>query len=185
MQPLIQQIVKTQAGEGKMYSAASFKRNERVVEGIPVDRFSFTLNLENPLFQQPGQKAGIEALLPDGKMEFEYAVKDDRLLAATPDRMKELIEGGANKQSPSKIAADNSTFAAAYINLLAVIKGTAGANPEMPEAIKERMAKLDAKGTAIRLDVEMDSSMRCKEHVPLKLIEQLGHLKGAPKQKPR
>lgn len=110
-------------------------------------------------------------------MECDYAVKDGRLLAATPGLMQRLLEGGSQPQARSAFAIDDSTVAVGYFNLLSVISSTSASNPAVPDAVKNKTARLDATGTAIRFQVEMNSQMRCQQSVPLKLLEQLGHLK--------
>ena len=180
MKPFIQRLIKTQAGEGKLYSEASFKEDFRKVNGIPVDRGSFTINLDNPLYKQPGQKELTKALWPNGKVEFDYAVKDNKLLAATPRQMEDLISGKTQSEAHSVFAVNDSTIAAGYFNLVSAVRDVSTVNPAIPEPVKERMTKLDPKGTAVRFQVEMNTQVRSEEHVPLSLLKQFGRLKGEP-----
>jgi len=177
MKPFIARWIKTQAGEGKMYSAATFEEKHHLVGNVPVDRFSFTMNLDSPLFQVPGQKEQIEAFMPNGKMELDYAVKDGQLFLASPDLMKGLLEGQA--QSAPAMVSDDSTVALGYFNILSVLKRTSQANPAIPQALKERLSRIDLNGTAIRFQLRMDTQVHCDAHIPLKFFEQIGRFKDA------
>ncbi len=177
MKPLMTRFAKTQSGEGKMYSSASFTEKHHSVGAVPVDRYSFTLNLDNPMFQMPGQKEQLEALWPKGKLEFDYAVNNGKLLFASPERMAGLIEVSAKSGNAPAITPNDSTVAAGYLNLLGFIARMSGANPMIPDAIKERLAKLDTKDTGIWFQLEMNNQVRFEQQVPLKLLQQLGGLK--------
>ena len=177
MKPVMKRLIATQAGEGKMYSAATLAENHHAVAGTPVDRYSFTVNMDNPAFKQPGQQEQIKALMPNGQLVFDYAVKNNRLMVASPDLMAALIEGAAKPDARRAIVPDDSTVAAGYFNLLSAIRDFSSANPMIPDAIKDKMANLDPSGTAIRFQLKMNSQVRWDVNVPLKLIEQLGHLK--------
>ncbi len=183
MKPLLKELVKTWAGQEKLYSAASFTEKVRTVAGIPVDRFSLTFNLNSPLYRLPQQKQQIEAMFPNGKMDMDYALKNNELLVATPGRIQGLIEGTSQPEAQPAFRTDDATAAVGYFNILRFIQHTFSVSSDLPEAqaIKERMAKLETNGTAIRFRLEMDRQARCETHVPLKLLEQIGRIKQAPK----
>ena len=50
-----------------------------------------------------------------------------------------LIEAGGKPQSASAMLPDDSTVLAGYFNLLSVISQVAGANPMIPDAVKDRI----------------------------------------------
>jgi len=128
--------------------------------------------------KMPGQKEQLQALWPDGKMEVDYAIKDDRLLAATPDRMKELLEpanGQPNRKEALKL--ERGTCLAGYMNLLGFIRQAFAVNPAIPEAAKDKMAKLDPRGTSLEFQLRLDNQAHSVVRVPFKLLRELGKLK--------
>ncbi len=183
MKPLIKQLVSIWAGQKKVYSAASFAQKARTVAGIPVDRFSVALNLNSPLYRLPQQKQRIEAMFPNGKMDIDYAVKGNQLLVATPERIQGLIEGTSQPGQRSAFRTDDLTVAVGYLNVAQLIRHAFSVSGGLPEAqaIKERLAKMEAQGTAIRFRLEMNGQARGAQHVPLKLLEQIARIKQASK----
>jgi hypothetical protein len=183
MKPLLKQLVKTWAGHKKLYSAASFTEKASTVGHIPVDRFSLTVNLKSPLYRQPQQKKQIEAMFPNGKMAVDYALKDNELLVATPERMQGLIEGTSQPEERPAFRTDDATVAMGYLNVAQAIRHAFSVSAGLPQAhaIKERLAKLETKGTAIRFRLEMNRQARGEERMPLKLLEEIGSIKQASK----
>ena len=165
-------------GKHKMYAAASLTEKDHTINGVPVDRFSFTLNPDNPWLKTAGQKEQLEAFWPEGKLEFDYAIKGDRLLVASADRMKELIEpGNAESNRKPALKLKPGTCLAGYLNLLGFTKQVLAANPAIPQAVKEKTAKLDAQGTGLGFQLRLDNQMHSVVSVPLKLFGELGRLK--------
>jgi hypothetical protein len=165
-------------GKDKMYAAASFAEKHDSVNGVQVDQLLLTINLDSPWLKMPGQKEQLQALWPDGKMEVDYAIKDDRLLAATPDRMKELLEpanGQPNRKEALKL--ERGTCLAGYMNLLGFIRQAFAVNPAIPEAAKDKMAKLDPRGTSLEFQLRLDNQAHSVVRVPFKLLRELGKLK--------
>jgi len=165
-------------GKHKMYAAATLTEKHHTINGVPVDRFSFTLNPDNPWLKMPGQKEQLQAFWPEGKLEFDYAIKSDRLLVASADRMKELLEPGiaeTNRQPGLKL--EPGTCVAGYLNLMGFMKPVFAVNPAIPQAVKDKMAKLDAQGAGLGFQLGMDNRMHSVVTVPLKLFGELGRLK--------
>jgi hypothetical protein len=166
-------------GEGKMYSAASLLEKHHMLNGIQVDRFTMTINADFPLFKAPGQKEQLALMWPNGKMEIDYAIKDDHLLIATRDRMNELLRPpGADSIRKPAFKPGEGTLLAGSINLLALVGPMSAANPAIPDGVKERLAKLDAQGTGIEFQVRADQQLFASARIPLKLLRELGRLKG-------
>lgn len=165
-------------GKDKMYAAASFAEKHHSVNGVQVDRLLLTINLDSPWLKMPGQKEQLQALWPDGKMEVDYAIRDDRLLAATADRMKELLEpanGQPNRKEALKL--ERGTCLAGYMNLLGFVRQAIAVNPAIPEAAKDKIAKLDARGTSLEFQLRLDNQAHSVLRVPFKLLRELGKLK--------
>jgi hypothetical protein len=166
-------------GKDKMYAALSLAEKHHTINGVPVDRVSITVNLDNPLFKMPGQKDQLQTLWPDGKMEIDYAIQGDRLLAASADEMKALLERGDGKsKGKAALKLDKGTCLAGYLNLLGFIRQVSAANPGIPEAVKDKLAKLDGQGAGLEFQMSMDGQMHSVTRVPLKLFRELGRLKG-------
>ncbi len=165
-------------GKDKMYAAATLTEKHHAINGVGVDRVLLALNLDSPWFKMPGQKEQLQAFWPDGKMEIDYAIKGDRLLVASADRMKELLEPASGE--PSRKAAlklESGTCLAGYLNLLGFIKQVAAVNPSIPEAVKDKLAKLDGKGAGLEFQLRKDNEAHSVVRVPLKLFRELGQLK--------
>ncbi len=176
MKPLFSKFAKSQSGEGKFYSEASFTEKHHTAGGLPVDRFSFTMNLDSPIYQATQQKQQMEKLFPKGKMDIDYAVKDGVLLVATPDKMKDLM-AASPKPAGQGMAVDGSTVALGYLNILAAMKDMLEASPDVPEAFRNRAAKLDPKGAIIQFLLKNDNQVHSEQRVPLKFLKQIGTLK--------
>ena len=165
-------------GKDKVYAAASLAEKHHTINGVPVDRLSMTLNLDSPWFKTPGQKEQLQAFWPQGKLQFDYAIKGDRWLVASADRMKALLEPGhaeSNRQPALKL--EPGTCLAGSLNLLGFMNPVLAANPAIPQAVKEKMAKLDPQGAALTFQLRLDNQMHSVVTVPLKLFGELGRLK--------
>ena len=162
----------------RCYSAATLVEKHETINGIPVDRLSVTLNLDSPLFKMPGQKEQLQMFYPDGKMEVNYAIKGDRLLSASADRMKELLSPGEAKAgAKSTLKPEKGTCLAGYVNVLGFVGRVLAGNPAVPQGAKDKLAKLDGQGAGIEFQVSMDDQMHAVARVPLKLFRELGRLK--------
>jgi hypothetical protein len=170
-------MLPSMAGDDKMYSQVTLIEKHHKVNGIDVDRFSAVINTNIPLFKMPGQKEQLQAFWPGGKMEFDYAVKNNRILAAMPDRMQELMEQENRKSDwESAFNAGQGNCLAGYVNFLGLITQVMRLNPAIPSTVKEKMEHLDSRGTAIRFQARMDGQMHSTARVPMKLFRELGRL---------
>jgi len=165
------------AGKDKVYSSFEFKEGHHNVDGTPVDRFSMAFNLDSPMFKMPGQREALERLWNGGKMEFDYAMKANRLYLASPDKMNEVLTAAAR---PSTAASLNATPNTAFIgraNLLALIKQMLAVNPMLPAEIKEKFERLNPEGSDVQFRVDLDGRLSSRVDVPLKLIEAFRHFR--------
>ena len=170
---------KSQVGKDKLYSAATIAEKHHTVAGVDVDRVSLTLNLDNPMFQAPGQKEQLETLWPGGKMDLDYAIKDGRLFVASTSgsQMQDLLEGKFVGQA--SLAPENGTCLAGYVNLLELLKRFAQATGMLPDEMKAKLAKLDTLKTSIGFQMSLDNQMHATTRVPMKLIRELGRLQSS------
>jgi hypothetical protein len=163
-------------GKDKFYSAADLVEKHHSVNGTAVDRFSATVNLDSPMLKLPGQKEQIQAFWPDGKLEFDYAIQNDRLLMASSDRMKDLLGNSSATNPKSSIALEESTCFVGHFNLLGIVVAGLRANPAIPGEVKEKFARLDPQHTSIDFQVSLDNQVHANVRVPMKLIRELGRL---------
>ena len=87
--------LQNQVGKDKMYKSYDYQKAVRKIGDVSVDRLAMTYNLDNPMFQSPGQKEQMLALFPGGKVELEYALNDGKLfftMGAT--RMEQALKAG-------------------------------------------------------------------------------------------
>jgi hypothetical protein len=177
MKKFFNQTLKTQVGEGKMYSAASLTEKHHTIDGVSVDRLSLALNLNNPMFNAPGQKEQMKTFWPDGKLEFDYALKDGKLLLASAagNQMQALLAGKMNRKST--LALQESPCLAGYMNLLGFAKASLQANPMIPEEVKAKFARMEPQNTSVEFQVSLDKQMHATGRVPLKLLQEMGRLK--------
>ena len=177
MKKFINQTLKSQVGKDKMYSAANLAEKHHTSEGVSVDRLSLTLNLDNPMFNVPGQKEQMKAFWPDGKMEFDYALKDGKLLwaSAAGNQMQALLADKPNRKPTFDL--QESSCLAGYLNLLGLIKLTIRANPMIPDEVKEKFSRLEPQNTSVDFQVSLDKQMHASGRVPLKLLHEMGRLK--------
>lgn len=177
MKKFFNQDLKTQVGEGKMYSAANLAEKHHTVDGVSVDRLSLTINLDNPMFKAPGQKEQIKAFWPDGKVEFDYVLKDGKLLFASAggNQMQTLLAGKTNRRPTLEL--QESPCLVGYMNLLGFIKATIQANPMVPDEVKEKFAGLEPQNTGVEFQVSLNKQLHATGRVPLKLLQEMGRLK--------
>jgi hypothetical protein len=137
------------------------------------------VNLDSPMLKVPGQKEQMKAFWPDGKIDFDYAVKDGKLLLASVggNRMEALLAGKSNAKAPHELP--ESACLAGYVNLLAFMKASLQANPMIPDEVKQMFAKLDPKNTTIEFQLSLDKQMHATGRVPLKLLTEMGRLKDS------
>jgi len=177
MKKFFNQTLKSQVGEGKMYSAASLTEKHHTIDGVSVDRLSLALNLDNPMFKAPGQKEQMKAFWPDGKLEFDYVLKDGKLLfaSAAGNQMQALLAGKANRKPTLEL--QESACLAGYMNVLGFMKVSLQANPMIPDEVKEKFGKLDPQNTSTEFQLSLDKQMHATGRVPLKLLHEMGRLK--------
>lgn len=177
MKKFMNQTLKSQVGEGKMYSAANLAEKHHTIDGVSVDRLSMAINLDNPMFKLPGQKEQIKAFWADGKMEFDYALKDGKLFWASAggNQMEALLAGKANRKPT--LALQESPCLVGYMNILGFAKASLQANPMIPDEVKAKFAKLEPQNTSYEFQVSLDKQMHLTGRVPLKLLQEMGRLK--------
>ena len=177
MKQFLNSSFKKQVGEGKIYSSAELVEKHHTENGIPVDRFSATINMKHPLYSMPGQKEQLEAFWPGGKLEFDYAVKNDQLFFASAGQMKSLLENN-NKTAPKfAFKLEDGTCLAGYFNFLSMVSRITQANPMFPEEMKQKLSKLDSKGSSIEYQMSIDKQMHSETRIPMKIVRELGSLK--------
>ncbi len=176
-----QQGMQGMVGTNKLYSAASLKENAAVIANVPIDRLSITINTNSPLLSMPGQQEQFQSMWPAGKIEFDYAVKNDRLLLASPERMKQLLTTEPKAANQSWAATIKpTTVAAGYVNLINLIQRSVTANPMLPATIKEKLSHLEAQGTSVAFQVNLDNQLQASAQIPFKLLRQFGRLNETP-----
>lgn len=181
MKNVYRQSVQRMVGDDKMYAAADLKENHRVIGEVAIDRFSLTLNTNNPLFSLPGQKEQFHSMWPDGKLEFEYALKGNQLLFASPGRMPALLTAAPSPASQQWAATlEPNTVLAGRMNLIGLIQKMVGANPMMPAAAKEPLARLDPAGTDIAFRASVAHQLHARAEVPMKLFREFGAMSRKP-----
>jgi hypothetical protein len=170
MRTFMETSMQGQVGEGKPYKEAIFKENQREVAGQRVDRLIMTFNLDAPLYQMPGQKEMIENLFPGGRMEFDYVLKGDSLLIASPTQLDKLLKVDAGSPKAKLGTLRPTTVLAGRMNVLELIPQFIKANPMLPEEAKQRFEGIDARGTDIQFRVDLDGSLNSEALVPLQLV---------------
>jgi hypothetical protein len=175
MQNYLQTSMQSQVGEDKPYKTIRFDEAKRQLAGTRVDRVTMEVNLDAPLYQMPGQREMIESIWPGGRMEFDYAMKGDRMFIATP-----ALLDGYLAQTPSATAAPTAlnrhTVLFAKFNLLQVIPWVLRSNPMLPDDFKQTVAKLDHAGTDVTLQVDLNGSLSAEAVIPLKLVSTMREL---------
>jgi hypothetical protein len=170
MRTYLETSMQGQVGEGKPYSEATFKENQREVSGQQVDRMTMAFNLDAPLYQMPGQKEMIEGLFPGGKMEFDYVLKGDSLIIASPAHLEQLLQVDAASPIARLGTLRPTTVLAGRLNLLQLIPQFMKANPMLPEEAKQRFEGMDPRGTDIEFTVDLDGGLSSEAVVPLQLV---------------
>lgn len=170
MQKYLETSMQGQVGEGKPYKEATFKEAQREVAGQQVDRLTMAFNLDAPLYQMPGQKEMIESLFPGGRMEFDYVVKGENLLIASPDHLEKLLKVDSGSSKARLGTLRPSTVLAARVNILQLIPQFLKANPMIADETKQKLEDLDARGTDILFSVDLDGAFSGEAVVPLQLI---------------
>jgi hypothetical protein len=167
--------MQSQVGEAKAYKAIKFQAAKRTSGGVKVDLVTMELNLDAPMYKMAGQREIVEKMWKGGKMEFEYAIKGDSLLFASPGLMDALIAGKAAASAP-KLALSPKTLAYGQLNLIAVLPTMLEMNPMVPQEVKDRITKLDPAGTDMTARVDLDGTLSAEEIIPLKLISAFSKL---------
>lgn len=168
--------MKSLVGKDQLYSAVSFAEKDHTVSGTPVDRFSFTLNLDNPQLQVPGQKESIEAMFPKGKLELDYALKGGKLFlsSAGGNEMQDLLEGKLTGNS--SLPLEKNTVLTGSVNVLEAMKAFVRLSPLVPEEAKEILAKANTQGTAVQFQLGLDGRLHAMGQIPLKLLREIARL---------
>ncbi len=169
--------MKSMVGTNKLYSAAVYEEKDHVIDGVSVDRLSITMNTNSPLFSMPGQKEQLLQMWPGGKMVFDYAVKGNDLLFASPGQMKEWLARSPDASAVSwPWQVSDSTVSAGYFNLLSLIKPSLAANPVLPPELKEKFARLDPKGTGLAFQIDLNNRFSSHLNMPVKLLREFSRL---------
>ena len=157
------------------------KEGHRKVGAIPVDRFSMTMNLDSPMFKMPGQREMVERMWGGEKLEFDYAVKGNRLYLASADKISELLEATPRARAASGADATGSTALIGRANLLALIKQMLAVNPMLPADVKDKLERINPEGGDVRFRVDLDGRLSAKGEVPLKILEAFRQFHGEEK----
>lgn len=160
------------AGEDKMYSAINFQNGFQTIDGTPVDRFTMTINFDHPMFKMPGQKENFQALWPDGKIEFDYAIKDNAMWIASPGQMEPLLRQPANKEWDLEFKPDNDTVLIGQVHFLDLVKQGLSLNPMTKAMAGGFFAMMDTTGTEIQFKVDLNQKLTSNSRVPLKIFQQ-------------
>ncbi|MBI4657856.1 MAG: hypothetical protein HY735_03220 [Verrucomicrobia bacterium] len=158
-------------GPNKAYSSSEFKEGFRKVGDISVDRFSMTMNLDAPMFKMPGQRETLERLWGGGKIEVEYAIKENRLYLANPDKMAASLESAQKPPPAAGLGATANTVFLGRANVLALIKQMATINPAIPASVREKFDRLNTESGDLRFRVDVDGRLSGRAEFPLKLLE--------------
>lgn len=163
-------------GTNKTYRAYEFKEGARQVGGVSVDRFGLTLNLDTPLLQVPGQKEALEQMWKGGKIEIEYAVKENRIYVGTPEKMAELLASPPRGQAATSFAATPNTVLIGRVNLLTLIKQGLALNPIVPPPLRASFERINPEGGDLRFRIDLDGKFSSRIEVPFKIFEALRQL---------
>ena len=161
-------------GADKPYKTVLFEPAKRTVDGVKVDLVTMEMNLDSPLYQQPGQKEMVQMMFNGGKIEFEYAIKDDKLLIAGPGQMESLLAGPSVAASPLKT--NRHTVACGEINVLALVASFSAFNPAMPEEARKKLQAAKSQDTEVTFRIDLDGALQVEEVIPLKLIQAFGEM---------
>jgi hypothetical protein len=170
----INSSMQSQVGGDNPYKEIKFEEGVRTVAGVNVDQVTMVMNLDAPIYQQPGQKEMMEMMWDGGKMVFDYAIKDDHMYIATEGGIDALIKGEGKSSAKPALAVTENTVVYGRINFLELIPKFLAANPMMPEEMKEGFAKLDSTGTDVAFKVDLDGAFHSQSRVPLKFISTVG-----------
>lgn len=176
MTELYDQAIAGQVGEDKMYASAELIKDHHRIHGVAVDRYTMVINPDSPMFSMPGQKEQMETMFPGGKIQIDYAIQGQRLLFASPGKMEALLEPGLNVDPAFAKSIRDTTSSLGYLNFLQMIKTTVGGNPMMPQEVKDKMARLNPEGTAIRFQADVDGQLDSKAWIPMKLLREMRKL---------
>jgi hypothetical protein len=168
--------MQSQVGADKPYSSVTIQEGDRKVGGISVDRTSLAINLDSPMYQMPGQKETVEALMPGGKMVFDYAIKGKDLFMGSPEQLDALLAGPAAGAAYKPEGVNSHTMAFGYINVFSIIPAILAGNPMVDDEDKEKLSKIDSAGTAIDFRVDLDNRLIYQAGVPLKFFQTIGQL---------
>jgi len=172
--------MQSQVGEGKPYKEISFKDAARTVAGVNIDQVTMEMNLDAPIYQQPGQKEMIEMMWSGGRLVFDYAIKGEQMYVGTEGRIDALLKGEGKSSAKPALPVGDTTVVYARVNLLELIPKFLAANPMMPEEMKQKFAKLDSSDTAVAFKVDLDGAFHSQTKVPLKFLSTIGQIAGGP-----
>ncbi len=171
-----------QVGDDKMYKDYDYEKGVRKIGAVSVDRLTMTYNLDNPLFQAPGQKEQINAMFPGGKVGLEYALADGKLFftmgAAKMEQALKPAQSGKSDVGGLKIG-PKTTFAGS-MNILEFLKGALQSMPmsPVPPAI---LNAINPAGTGIRARVDQTGALDAEIRIPLKMIQTVSQAVTAAK----
>jgi hypothetical protein len=175
MKKFLQNSMQSQVGADKPYSSITVEEGQRKVGNVAVDRTTMVINLDAPMYQMPGQKEMIETMMPGGKMVFDYALKGEDLLMGSPARLDAILAGPAGTAyRPEGVSP--RTVAYGYFNVFSLIPAIMAANPGISDDDKEKLAKIDATGTAIDFRVDLGNALHYQAGIPLKFFQTIGQV---------
>jgi len=160
-------------GKNGPYKYVKIEKAVREIGGITIDRITFMMNLDHPMFQTPGQKEQIEVMFPGGILQMEYALAEKFILMSMGENIETLIYPVTNPFKPNKIKILDQTVFAGKVNILPIIKSLFAQTPNMPDNIKSKIAALPSEGDDIEFKIDIDSKYKSETYIPLSLIETL------------
>jgi hypothetical protein len=177
--------MQSMAGKDKMYESVSILEKHRTLNGVAVDRVVLVINTNSPLLGMPGQKEQLLAVWPTGKMEFDYALKDDRVIFGSPDQMTSMLDPESRPQAKALSGSlDEGTVLAGTMNFIGVMGFSVNANPMLPSEIKAQLSGLNPKGTEVEYRVSLNNAMRINARLPMQLFKELSKIGAQPPKDP-
>ncbi len=152
------------SGEGKSYKSMKYTENVRKIGGVDVSEMEMVLNLDLPMYQAPGQKEGIEAMMPGGKMSMEMARKADMFYIASKGSLDKTLK---IKGAKPPVTVGDTTVMAGAVNLVQMIRVFAGPNPMVPQQFKDAIQTMSDENATMTFSGDMDKELTIKVNVPV------------------
>jgi hypothetical protein len=176
MKDFLQVIAKDQVGEDQPYRSVTLEPAQRKSHGLAIDRATFVLNPDAPMYQMPGQQEMLEAFWPDGTMIFDYALKADDLFMGSPASLDALLERAAASKPGPAAGLARHTVAYGHINPLRLLPSMLALNPMISEDDKKRFDQLNPAGCDIGFQLDLDGRFSSTTTIPIQLFRVLGQL---------